>query len=432
MNGVPNTFEDHVQSPESQSRLPLKAMTSSELGVSNTHEASPAKAEREKLRQGSSHPNEPKVGNFHENALTTEGPDKSQHPSSDPNISGVGNPHKAAAATAQHGRWPAEGAVPGMSKTSKLDEEVRTGAKPNRDLWKEAAENLSEEKRNFLSIIEKEEGSKVIERIVEQTKVLYPEHGKRKWSTTFESALRSVLKCKELIGSAISCDPTGHAAAVWTIVSFGLQMTQNEFDKRRNVLKACGLLAGNLELMAAFEASYRKQAVPDQNHLEDNIVDVYVAILEFSAEIVRENSANVLHKILSSFNKLADQPLQAFKETLTEAQQKLKQWTDIIDQQYRIQLAENVDFMLAEMEEMAKKVSVIAASVLTKNKEEILDWLSQYSFHDSHNLAVSRRKRDTGDWVFSLPEYETWKKSERSLLWLYGNRQYTLLRSFPY
>ena len=428
-NGVPNTSQDHAQSSESQSRLPLKAMTSSELGACNSHAASPAKVEPEVMRQGSSDSDEHKVGNFQENLFTTQGPDQSQHES---NKSGVVNPHKAAAATAQRGPWPAEGNVPGMSKRSNLDEEVRAGAKPNRDLWKEAAEKLSEKNRTLLSMIHKEEGNKVVERVVEQTKVSYPEHGNADWKTAFKSALKSVLQCKELINSAISCDPTGHAAAAWTVVSFGLQMAQNEVDRRENVLKACGLLAGNLELMAAFEASYRKKVVPDQSHLEDNIVSVYMAILELSAEIVHENSTNAAHKIFSSFNRLADQPLQEFKETLTEAQQKLRQWTDIIDQQYRIQLAENVSTMLAEMEEMAKQVNIITASVLAKEEEDILQWLSQYPFYRSHNTAVNKQKPCTGDWVFDLPQYETWKKSGRSLLWLYGNCQYTLLQSLPY
>ena len=430
-NRVLNTSEDHVQNPGSQSSLPLKTLSTSEQEVSDSRAASPAKAEPEKLQQGSSDSNQSEVVNCHENVFTIEGPRQSQYQSSDPNISGVGT-YKAATATTQHRPSPAEGAVAGMSKLSKPDEELLPSAKQNRDLWKEAAEKLSEDKQKLLSMIKKEEGAQVVERVAKQTELSYPEHGKRKWKTVFESALSSVLTCKGLISSAADCDPTGHAAAAWTVVSLGLMMAQNELDRRQNVLKACGLLAGNLGMMAAFEASYRKKVMSNQTDLEDTIVDVYVAILELSAEIVRENSASVVHKILNSFNKLADQPLQRFKETLTEAHQKLSQWTGIIDQQYRIRLAENVSSMLAEMEEMTKKVSVVTASVLTKEEENILDWLSQYPFHDSHRDAVNRRKRGTGDWILILSEYETWKKSEGSLLWLHGNSQYTSLRSLLY
>lgn len=78
--------------------------------------------------------------------------------------------------------------------------------------------------------------------------------------TAFKSALKPILTCKDLINSAVECDPTGHAAAEWALVSFGLQMTQNELDRQQNVLEAYELLAGILQL-AAFEHSYRIKAV---------------------------------------------------------------------------------------------------------------------------------------------------------------------------
>lgn len=104
----------------------------------------------------------------------------------------------------------------------------------------------------------------------------------------FESALKCILKCKELISACLASDPTGHAAGAWAIISFGLQMVQNDADLRTNVFEACGILAETLTLMAAVERSYRDRRVCDSEHLEDTIVGVYVAILELSAEIVFE------------------------------------------------------------------------------------------------------------------------------------------------
>lgn len=123
---------------------------------------------------------------------------------------------------------------------------------------------MSEDDLRRLLTIDKARGIKVVDRVLEQvadlTKQSNPEHGKGKIKTAFKSALKPTPTCKDLINSAMECDPTGHAAAAWALGSFGLQMTQNELDRQQNVLEAYELLAGILQL-AAFEHSYRIKAV---------------------------------------------------------------------------------------------------------------------------------------------------------------------------
>ena len=350
-----NAAEDDVQTPGSASELPPETLNSGKLAVINSHTATPTSSEPANL----------------------------QHRSGESDESKVDDPHGMIPFDAKLGSVLAEGIAPGSPKSTKLDEELSLDAKPRRDLWKEAHERLSQDKQDLLSKIEKVEGSKVIKQLVEQVERKYAERGKGPWKMAFEFTLKSVLISKEIINSAVSCDPTGYAAAAWTVVSLGLQMTQNELDRHQNVLKTCRLLAGTLKLLAAFEASYRVQHAQDYNHqdskyLEDSIVMVYIAIFELSAEVVHQNAIN--QKILCSFKRLADQPLQEFTKALSEAQDELRKWADIVEQQSHRGLRRIVNSMSIEMEEMASQVSDMADTILTREEHEILAWLSKYPF----------------------------------------------------
>ena len=410
-----NTEEVHGQTPGSVSGLPPNTINLSETRLTNSH------AEPNNSQHRSSDSDESKVS-------TSERLDRTQHRLASSNISAAGNPHEAIRAAAEHGSVPAEGSALGLPKSNRLDEEIPVDAKPRRDLWKEAYEKLSQPKQNLLSKIEKVEGSKIVKQVVQQVEQKYAEHDKGPWKTAFESTLKTILNFKEVINSAVSCDPTGHAATAWTVVSLGLQMTQNDLDRRQNVLKACGLLAGNLELMAAFEASYQSQRVQDSNHLEDNIVLVYKAILELSAEVVHTNTIG--QKIFDSFTKVADQPLQEFTKALREVQEELKKWADIVKQEQHIELMNNVNSMLVEMEKMARQVSETANRILTQEENRILDWLSKYPF-DTYRATEEHRESGTGDWILKSLKYKEWKTSDKKLIWLYGSCKFYPVRNCP-
>ena len=327
-----------------------------------------------------------------------------------------------------------------IPKANKQDEALPADAKQTWDLWKEAYVKLSKHKHDLLSKIEEPQGRGVVEKVAEQIEQSYCKHEGNRWGIAFkkgfESALKSVLKCKELINACLASDPTGHPAAAWTIISLGLQMVQNDADLRNNVFEACGILTETLTLMAAVERSYRDRRVCDSDHLEDTIVGVYVAILELSAEIVFENSVNTGQRILNSFSALPEQPLQEFKRALTSEQKRMSRWTNLIEQQYRTQegkeLGEKVDSMFASVEGLAQQVSNIATRTLTEEEQKIFDWLSMYSFSDSHNSAAQRREPGTGAWILNSPEYKDWRTPDSSLLWLYGQCKYLPTQNFLY
>ena len=392
---------DHTQSLESYAGLPPKLNVSSNTGIGNSHTIGPTTAEWDQLAHESNELRECEAVDAHE-------------------VDATGF---------QQDLPPLGRATLSFQITNEPDKAVSANVRPSRDLWEEAFTKLDKDKQDLLCKVERPQGPKVVDNVAKQTEQLYREHERRGWQANFkkgfESVLKSVLECRELIGACLASDPTGYAAAAWTIVSLGLQLAQNALDRRQTFLKASEILAGNLVLLAAIEASYRDQTLRDSSNLEDVIVVVYIAILELSAEIVNQNSLSSGKRVLNSVTGQLKSRLQELKETLVDAQEKLSTWTSIIEQQYRTkegkELGQKVDSSLLGIAGLAQQVSSIAIKVLTAEGQAILNWLSTFSISDSHNSATSRREPGTGAWILSLPGYHSWRTSDGSLLWLYGN-----------
>jgi hypothetical protein len=119
---------------------------------------------------------------------------------------------------------------------------------PITDFWQAAFDQLSQEEQNVLhssngpaSTNGKRTGQQliyVIDNVIECTKQEYKAYQERggmkiKRSNGDEIDLRQMsrkilnaaLSFKDIIGVGVACDPTGHAASAWTIVSLGLTVS---------------------------------------------------------------------------------------------------------------------------------------------------------------------------------------------------------------
>lgn len=300
-----------------------------------------------------------------------------------------------------------------------------------RNLWQEAFAKLDDRQRDLLSKIEESQGPIVVQTVADETEKRYREFhkGRGKMSqdkdkndinlrAAAEKILSSVLRSKKLIDAGVAFDPTGHAASAWTIISLGLQIVQNDIDRVQAGLEASGLLTDTLARCAAIEACYRDKVLPDSDHLEDTIVEVYMSILEFSAETVRQNEMKIVRRVLMSINSLAGPPLQEFKTKLKAKEEDLGKWNQVIENQYRKQEMEQIYQTTASS---LDKLDQVLQKLLSTEDQNILKWLSEYDFSASHNHAVLQMERSTGEWIFDNPHYKMWKKSDCSLLWLYGS-----------
>lgn len=100
-----------------------------------------------------------------------------------------------------------------------------------------------------------------------------------------QEILSAALGFKSLIDSAVVFDPTGFASTAWTIVSFGLQLAQNDHERLDLLLTSSAFLANVLTQYANTESHYRDQRIGGVERLEDAVIDVYVAILEYAATV---------------------------------------------------------------------------------------------------------------------------------------------------
>ena len=311
----------------------------------------------------------------------------------------------------------------------------------NRNLWQEAFAALDGVQQDLLSSIENLQGPNLVQSVVDETKKRYRESQEAGWKMSrangksetnlraaAEKILSSVLRFKDLIDAGVTFDPTGHAASAWTIISLGLRITQNHMDRLRVLFEASGTLIDTLTRCAAIETSFRDKDLSDSDHFEDTIVDVYVAVLEFSAAIVSQNRMKIVRRVLTSINSLAEQPLQEFTTKLNSKGENLRKWTEVVEHQYRKlemkDLDEKVVSTLDSIEELTQQVSSIKSTILSAEEHNILEWLSEYDFSASHTSAASRRESGTGDWILDSPQYGEWKTSECSLLWLHGICKY--------
>lgn len=60
-----------------------------------------------------------------------------------------------------------------------------------------------------------------------------------------------------------------------------------------------------------------------------------------------------------------------------------------------------------------------------KRREKIHQWLSPPDPSSNHNAARKKWQPTTGAWFVEGEEFEKWKASPNSVLWLHGIRKYT-------
>lgn len=317
------------------------------------------------------------------------------------------------------------------SKGNKLGDLVAQSDRPHRNLWQEAFAKLTDDQRDSLSDIEKSQGPSVVQSVAEETEKKYLEShkggckGKKHNSlrAAAEKILLSVLRSKKLIDAGVAFDPTGHAASAWTIISLGLQMMENDIDRRQALFEASGIVTDTLARCAAIEACYRDDRdLPDSAHLEDTIVEDYLSILEFSAEMASQGKMNIGQRVLKSINSLDSGPLQDLKKKLSAREEDLQKWNHIIGIQYHKREMEAMKLMVTSMLDNRDQVM---QQLFLKEERTILKWLYDYDFSAIHRSAILEPEPGTGLWIFDNPNYKKWEKLDSRLLWLYGNCEYS-------
>ncbi|KAJ5165394.1 uncharacterized protein N7500_007224 [Penicillium coprophilum] len=283
-----------------------------------------------------------------------------------------------------------------------------------RDLWEVAKERLEEDYTKWLKPEESPPTMEVIGRIQEEAKGNYKQleteaiqgHEKKQKNSDarekFKNMLGFALQAQDLIGKVLTFDPTGYASIAWSIVSFGLTLLQKDIERRDSVVASSEFLAVVIAYHTLVEHNYLSEYTQANKGLENALVEVYVAILKYAAEVEKTRTESRGRRLGHSITALVDDPLEDLKGTVEKQKKKLESMMSILK-----------DEVIADLKEVSSRA---------RNKEEldILEWLSAVQYSKTQNEKQKKRSRGTGEWLLQSQVYTDWKAKAGSILWLHG------------
>ena len=320
----------------------------------------------------------------------------------------------------------------------------------DKDLWSQAFAQLDQSKRQIFDSeksVQSTSPEDTIKHVIEQTETCYAAYQKRGWKIKYgdgneiivrqqaKKILTSALNFKSLIDSAVAFDPSGYASKAWAIVAFSLSLAQNDQDRTEKILESSAFLSSLLTRYGSIEAQYLSRPVEDSSNLQRVIIEVYIATLEYAAEVTAAKQAHVAKRTLQAFQALSGQPLAALKATIVSKDEYVEKWMSLISHEYRLEEFQEskrkADELLDALDHIAPEVSSIKERIRTQDEESLLIWISSFNVSSTYNRFLNMKESGTGEWMLSSEEFGSWQQSSPHatprLFWLYGPCQYYVL-----
>ncbi|XHG01776.1 hypothetical protein AWENTII_005149 [Aspergillus wentii] len=308
-------------------------------------------------------------------------------------------------------------------------QDTKASKHPRENLWEIAGERLDDKYRKFLDLDSPLPITKAIEDVIESTEKKYREYkegglkirkrhgGHINVRDSAKNIIRYALQAQDLVKTIVSFDPTGHASSAWSIVSIGLTMINNAIERRDDIFEASEYLASTLFYYAIVDSHYLDRKVESDQGLEDSLVEVYTAVLQYTAEVKKAEKESAAARVGKSIAALVQQPLKDLKAAIETKGEAVQKWTDLTATLDHRQQAEST---LDRIDEAVERLKIIQSHQRSLQDREILDWLSTTSYSDPQNNTQDRRASDTGNWLLELAEYKEWKTTAGQILWLHG------------
>ncbi|KAH8430499.1 uncharacterized protein LDX57_008161 [Aspergillus melleus] len=320
---------------------------------------------------------------------------------------------------------------------------------PSREnLWEVAGKRLDEKDRKALGLEGSFPTTDAIQDVIETTEKKYREYkegglkirkrdgGHINVRDSAKNIILHALEAQDLVKASVSFDPTGHASSAWSIVSIGLTLINNDIERRDDIFQAAEYLAGILSYYAIVDNHYRDRKVESDQGLEDALLEVYTAVLQYAAVVKKAEQESGAARVGKSITALVEQPLKDLKETVEKQGQAVQKWTalttDLGNTTFRLSgptqeallivtdHRKQAESMLGGIDEAVERLKMIQSHNRSLQDREILDWLSTASYSSSQNDAQDRRQLETGNWFLNLPEYKEWKATPGKICWLHG------------
>lgn len=242
--------------------------------------------------------------------------------------------------------------------------------------------------------------------VVDTVKTQYEiDQRKSKIKEPTQKIIKAVLSFQDLIQIAVGFDPTGHATSVWAVVSLGLTMTQNYRSQKLEWLESCVFLADVLTRYGFVEGEYQKDPNTDQ-HVEMALVQVYVAVLTFAAQV---QSLYDRSRVVFIWKGIFEDSLSDLQNSIDEAESHLGQWLNIVDRREQRDIFEkankiltNIDQVIDSLHEMNNRMVLAELKVVEGARysantgdeyEECLEGTQEELLHNIRGWATDLERR---------------------------------------
>ncbi|KAL9070784.1 MAG: hypothetical protein Q9157_005686 [Trypethelium eluteriae] len=312
-----------------------------------------------------------------------------------------------------------------------------------KDLWSEAFAALSPEDCEALrsarkngkpgDAIPQRDVVEEVEEVMQLTEVSYQNYCRRGWhtkkgETTKETNVRikakeiicSALQFKDIVDAGLKFDPSGYGIVVWGVLSGVLTLVKNDKEKIDAVFNSAAVMARFLPKYAIIENHYRDRATQKQNAFEDQIEQVYVAILKYAACVQKELNRSVAGRLLDSFWTLDNQDVQLLKVNLEGKDKIVTEQSQFVAHQYRKQEFQELD---RKASEALGKIEISVEKLLKAERLSTLKWLSDTPLMDKQQQLrsqVDKANKNSGNWLLESSGYTDWLTEPHSFVWLHG------------
>ncbi|KJK64202.1 NACHT domain protein [Aspergillus parasiticus SU-1] len=270
-----------------------------------------------------------------------------------------------------------------VSKTTPADEKaVERSDKPsNADLWQRAFDELNGDLKGRLRQDEAMSPENAIKEVIDRTKESFEayQNGGLKFKKydgkevnvrdVAKKILNSAIHCSDIIKGIAAFDPSNHASSAWGIVSLGLTMAKNSVDQKEAAFKSSEFLSDILARYVILNGHRRKEKLPSSDGLDDAIVQVYKAILEYTAEVKKRLNASRLNRMGNSIFPVSDTELNHLQSAVKDQDKKVSDWSQINNYIYQ---STKADEILASIEKVYQNTETIKVKVNAGSGKSIL------------------------------------------------------------
>jgi len=250
---------------------------------------------------------------------------------------------------------------------------------------------------------------------------------------------------KDYVGTALTASPP--ASLAWGGVCLLLPLILNPSHQTAARLQALEDISNIVSQCTMREALYRRR-YESRNHNQSSQNDyhsshviyrnslkaVYMEILNFQTECTLYLSTNGLVQFGRDFTKWDawEEMLGSIKDLELVFQSIQEKWRDQMYQEewekQTLQHQESIKRLGAIEAEISRFRNLVLENHKTAERAKLLEWLATVDPSSNYNRARDSHSATTGDWlVQENNEFQAWKTSPNSLLWLHGKGMDMLL-----